>query len=127
MYVEVRIAGGAMATAPWGMRIVVLWTARGTTRPTTPISTSYAAGCRAQAVLSRVKQLAGFVARESWALAVGQAVVDVVRPVPGQGLVRADGVVADPVALRVHGQVEDILDLLEKQPLVLQRAEPALT
>jgi hypothetical protein len=26
----------------------------------------------------------------------------------------------------VHGQVEDVVDLLEEQPLVLQRAEPAL-
>jgi Plasmid pRiA4b ORF-3-like protein len=57
---------------------------------------------------------------------VGQADVDVVGPVPGQGLVRADGVVVDPVALGVHGQVEDVVDLLEEQPLVLQRPEAAL-
>jgi hypothetical protein len=39
--------------------------------------------------------------------------------------VRADGVVVDPVALGVQGQVEDVVDLFEEQPLVLQRAEPA--
>ena len=52
--------------------------------------------------------------------------MDVVGPVPGQGLVRADGVVVDAVALGVHGQVQDVVDLFEEQPLVLQRAEPAL-
>ena len=57
---------------------------------------------------------------------VGQAEVDVVRPVPGQGLVWSDGVVVDPVALGVHGQVEDVVDLFEEQLLVLQRPEPAL-
>ena len=57
---------------------------------------------------------------------VGQADVDVVRTVPGQGLVRADAVVVDAVALRGQGEVEDVVDLFEEQPLVLQRPEPAL-
>jgi hypothetical protein len=57
---------------------------------------------------------------------VGLGDVDVVGPVPGQGLVGADGVVFDPVALRVHGQVEDVVDLFEEQPFVLQRPEAAL-
>jgi hypothetical protein len=48
----------------------------------------------------------------SW---VGQADVEIKRPVPGQGLVRADGVVVDAVALGVHGQVEDVVDLFEEQ------------
>jgi len=39
--------------------------------------------------------------------------VDVVRPVPGQRLVRADRVVVDPVALGVQGEVEDVVDLFE--------------
>ena len=76
--------------------------------------------------MSRVKQLAGFGARESWDTRVGEADVNVLRAVPGQGFVRADGVVVDPVALGVDGQVEDVVDLFEEQPLVLQRAEPAL-
>jgi hypothetical protein len=58
---------------------------------------------------------------------VGQAEVDVVRSVPGECFVRADGVVVDSVALGVHGQVEDVVDLFEEQLLVLQRPEPALS
>src|SRR5688500_18345922 len=42
---------------------------------------------------------------------VGEADVNVLRAVPGQGFVRADGVVVDPVALGVDGQVEDVVDL----------------
>ncbi len=38
---------------------------------------------------------------------------------------RADGVVVDAVALGVDGEVEDVVDLLEEQVLVLQRAEAA--
>src|SRR6478735_5707398 len=49
--------------------------------------------------------------------------VDVVRAVPGQGLVRADGVVLDPVALGVGDEIEDVVDLFEEQPLVFQRPE----
>ena len=57
---------------------------------------------------------------------VGVAEVDVERPVPGDGFVRSDGVVLDPVALGVRGQVEGVGDLLEEQSLVLQGAEAAL-
>jgi hypothetical protein len=46
--------------------------------------------------------------------------VDIVGPVPRQGLVWADGVVVDAVALGVHGQVEDVVDLFEEQPFVFQ-------
>ena len=61
--------------------------------------------------MSRVKQLTGFRAREVGHSGVGQADVDVVRSVPGQGLVRADGVVVDSVALGVQSEVEDVVDL----------------
>ena len=57
---------------------------------------------------------------------VGQAEVDVSGPVPGQRLVRADGVVLDPVVLGVGDQVQGVGDLLEEELLVLQRAEAAL-
>ncbi len=57
---------------------------------------------------------------------VGQADVDVEEPVPGERLVRADGVVLDPVVLGVRDQVRGVGDLLKEQLLVLQRAEPAL-
>jgi hypothetical protein len=40
---------------------------------------------------------------------------------------RSDGVVVDPLALDVDGQVEDVVDLFEEQPLVLQRPKPALS
>ena len=56
---------------------------------------------------------------------VGQTQVNVERAVPGQGLVRADGVVLDPVVLGVGDQVQGVGDLFEEQLLVLQRAEPA--
>jgi hypothetical protein len=56
---------------------------------------------------------------------VGRAEVDVERPVPGQRLVRADGVVLDPVALGVLDQGERVVDLFEVKPLVLQGAETA--
>jgi hypothetical protein len=39
--------------------------------------------------------------------------------------VRADRVVVDAIALGVLDEVEDVVDLLEEQPLVLQRPEPA--
>ena len=41
--------------------------------------------------------------------------------VPGEWIVRADGVVVDPVALGVLDEVEDVVNLFEEQPLVLQR------
>jgi hypothetical protein len=46
--------------------------------------------------------------------------------VPGQGFVRADGVVVDPVALGVLDQVQHVVNLFEEQPLVLRRPEPSL-
>jgi hypothetical protein len=52
--------------------------------------------------------------------------MDVLRPVPGQRLVRADGVVLDSVVLGVGDEVEGVGDLFEEELLVLQRAEPAL-
>src|SRR5665647_2820570 len=58
-------------------------------------------------------------------LRVGVAEVDLDRAVPGQVLVGSDGVVLDPVALDVDGQVDRVGDLLEEQPLVLQGAEAA--
>jgi hypothetical protein len=52
--------------------------------------------------------------------------VDLEGPVPGQRLVRADGVVLDPVVLGVGDEVQGVGHLLEEQLLVLQRAEAAL-
>jgi hypothetical protein len=69
--------------------------------------------------LSRVKQLAGFRPGKVGHSRVGQADVNVVRAVPGRSLVRADHVLVDAVALGVHGEVEDVVDLLEEQPLIL--------
>jgi hypothetical protein len=51
--------------------------------------------------------------------------VDLDRAVPRQVLVGSDGVVLDPVALGVGGQVEDVGDLFEEESLVLQGAEAA--
>ena len=58
-------------------------------------------------------------------LRVGVAEVDLDRAVPGQVLVRSDGVVLDPVVLGVGGQVDRVGDLFEEQPLVLQGPEAA--
>jgi hypothetical protein len=52
--------------------------------------------------------------------------VDLEGPVPGQRLVRADGVVLDPVVLGVRDQIQGVGHLLEEQLLVLQRAKAAL-
>jgi hypothetical protein len=57
---------------------------------------------------------------------VGQAQMDVSGPVPGQGCMRAHGVVLDPVVLGVGDQVQGAGDFFEEQLLVLQRAETAL-
>ena len=51
---------------------------------------------------------------------VGQAEVDVSGPVPGQRLVRAHGVVLDPVVLGVGDQVQGVGNLFEEQLFVLQ-------
>src|SRR5665647_1344188 len=58
-------------------------------------------------------------------LRVGVAEVDLDWAVPGQVLVGSDGVVLDPVALDVGGQVDRVGDLFEEQPFVLQGAEAA--
>ena len=55
------------------------------------------------------------------------AEVDVQRSVPGQGLVRTDLVVLAAVGVGVLDQRQDVVDLLEEQSFVLQRAEPAFT
>lgn len=57
---------------------------------------------------------------------VGQAEVDVDRPVPGDRLVRSHGVVLGPVVLGAFDELEGVGDLVEEQPFVLQRAEAAL-
>lgn len=56
---------------------------------------------------------------------VGHAEVDLVGPVPGDGFVRAGLVVLDAVLLGVFGQHDGVVDLVDEQPFVLQRAEPA--
>jgi hypothetical protein len=53
--------------------------------------------------------------------------VDLDRSVPGQGLVRANGVVVDPVGFGVLDQRERVVDLAEEQPFVLQGIEAAFT
>jgi hypothetical protein len=76
--------------------------------------------------VSRVKQLADPVWGKVGDQRVGQAEVDLEGAVPGQRLVRADGVVLDPVVLGVGDEVQGVGHLLEEQLLVLQRAEAAL-
>ncbi len=46
--------------------------------------------------------------------------------VPGDGLVRSDVVVLDPVGLGSVVEGDGVVDLVELQALVLQGAEPAL-
>jgi hypothetical protein len=75
--------------------------------------------------MSRVEQAAGFRVREVRNSRFGQAEVNLDRAVPGQGLVRADGVEVDPIALGVGDEVHDVVDLFEEQPLVLRRPEAA--
>lgn len=55
---------------------------------------------------------------------VGQAQVDLLGPVPGDGLVRADLVVFDAVLLGVLGEHDGVVDLVDEQPLVLQVPKP---
>jgi hypothetical protein len=54
---------------------------------------------------------------------VGQAQVHLLGPVPGDGLVRADLVVLDPVLFGVLGEHDGVVDLVDVEPLVLQGAE----
>ena len=56
---------------------------------------------------------------------VGEAEVDVVGSVPGDGLVGADGVVVDAVVLGVRDEVQGVVDLFEEEAFVLQGAEAA--
>ena len=56
---------------------------------------------------------------------VGQAQVHLPWPVPGDGLVRADPVVLDPVFLGVFGEHERVVDLVDIEPFALQRAKAA--
>jgi hypothetical protein len=51
--------------------------------------------------------------------------VEVKRSVPGDRLVRADGVVVVPVGGELFGQLQGVVDLVPVEPVVLQRAEPA--
>jgi hypothetical protein len=55
---------------------------------------------------------------------VGNTEMDLDRTVSGDGLVRADGVVLDPVGLGVLDKGQDIVDLFEEPTLVCQRPEP---
>ncbi len=56
---------------------------------------------------------------------VGQAEVHLQWPVPGDRLMRALGVVLDSVVLGPLDERQGVRDLVEEQPLVLQRPEPA--
>ncbi len=56
---------------------------------------------------------------------VGVAEVDLDGAVPGDRLVGSDGVVLDAVVLGVGCQVQGVWDVLEEQPLVLERPEAA--
>lgn len=55
----------------------------------------------------------------------GSAEVDLEGPVPGDSLVRALSVVLDAVVLSSFDQRQRVGNLVEEQPFVLQRAEPA--
>lgn len=57
---------------------------------------------------------------------VGQAQVHLLGPVPGDGLVRSQFVVLDAVVLGVLGEHDGVVDLVDEEPLVLQRPEPTL-
>jgi hypothetical protein len=59
-------------------------------------------------------------------LAVGEAQVDVERPVPGECLLRPDGVELDAVVLGVAGEDESVGDVFAVEPFVFQRLETAL-
>lgn len=56
---------------------------------------------------------------------VGQAGVDLYRPVPGDGLGRADVVVVGAVGFHVLDQGQSVVDLLQEQSLIFQGAESA--
>src|SRR5665648_787613 len=101
-----------------------------TSKPWTPASArshvrspAQPAGCAYTCPASSRWQVLGL--GEVGDLRVGVAEVDLDRAVPGQVLVGSDGVVLDPVALDVDGQVDRVGDLFEEQPLVLQGAEAA--
>lgn len=64
----------------------------------------------------------GLKCRDEWA---GQAQVHLLWPVPGDGLVGSDLVVLASVVLGPFGEHEGVVDLVDVEPLVLQRAEPA--
>lgn len=73
--------------------------------------------------LSRVKRWAGF---RAWKSRVSEAEVDLAWPVPGEVVVRADGVELDAQGFCFADQVEGVVELFAVQPLVLQRLEGPL-
>ncbi len=56
---------------------------------------------------------------------VGGSQVRVEWPVPGDRFVRADLVVLEAVLLGVLGEHDGVVDVVDEQPAVFQRAEPA--
>ncbi|MBA2507450.1 MAG: helix-turn-helix domain-containing protein [Nocardioidaceae bacterium] len=58
---------------------------------------------------------------------VGEALVNIVRAVPGDRLVRPDGVELDSEGLGLADQVEGVVDGFEVEPVVLQRLEAAFS
>jgi hypothetical protein len=72
--------------------------------------------------LSRVKKVAGFRWLERLGGEVGQALMPVLGPVPGDGLVWPDLVVLDAVFLGVFGEHDGVVDLVDVEPFVLQVA-----
>ncbi|WP_234993746.1 AMP-binding protein [Janibacter indicus] len=55
---------------------------------------------------------------------VVQAQVHLLGPVPGDGLLRSQFVVLDAVVLGVLGEHDGVVDLVDEEPLILQRPEP---
>ena len=56
---------------------------------------------------------------------VGLAQVDLQGPVPGDRLVGSCGVLVEAVVVGAFDELEGVGDLVEEEPLVLQRAEAA--
>lgn len=67
----------------------------------------------------------GFLGLKGGCRRAGVPQVDLGWTVPGQGFVRSDGVVLDPVLLGVLGEHDGVVDLIDVEPLVLQGPEPA--
>ncbi|MDQ3615735.1 MAG: hypothetical protein M3393_03755 [Actinomycetota bacterium] len=71
------------------------------------------------------KELAGSLGSKGRDLLVGQSQVQIQWPVEGDGLVRPDLVVLEPVLRGVFGEHDGVIDLVDEQALVLEGVEAA--